>query len=136
MHAAPATLPPHSEGLAKHCPLSGLQERSEKQGVCTAAELCARDPKPRVTQHSPQQNAQLKDKAAPGSACVHRRVSILLKTPCMPAAFAEALAPPLPSMLDLFTDGIDPSHALLQLRTGSGKGGLVTKQGAKRLPSD
>ena len=93
-----------------------------------------RDPKPSVTQHSLQENTQLKDKAAPGSVCFQRRVSILLKTPCTMAAFAEVLAPPLPSMLDLFTNDIDPSHTLLQLRTSSGRGGLVIKQDAKQLP--
>lgn len=95
----------------------------------TAADPRTRDPKLSVTQHSLRENTRLTDKAAPGSACFQRRVSILLKTPCTTAAFAEVLAPPLPSMLDLFTNGIDPSHALLQLRTRLGEGRACHKAG-------
>lgn len=102
-----------------------------KQGMCTAADARTRHPKPSVTQRSPQENTWLQEEAAPGAACCQRWVSILLKTPRTTAAFAEALAPPLPSMLDLSTNDIDPSHEPLQLRTGSGRGGLVAKQDAK-----
>lgn len=106
------------------------KEKKEKLGTCTAL-VCVQGAHPK------QKAAQAAGKcAARGSACFHRQVSILLKTPCTTAAFAEVQAPPLPSMSDLFPNDIDQSHALLQLQPGLGRGGPVRKQDAKGLPLD
>lgn len=106
------------------------EKKKEKLGTCTAAGLCQ-------GAHPKRKAAQAAGKrAARGSACFQRQVSILLKTPCTTAAFAEVKAPPLPSMSDLSPNDIDQSHALLQLQPSSGRGGPVSKQDVKGLPLD